>query len=441
MKKYLSGHFWEFIACLVMSAVMVVFFSQGFYVPDRIADSIPLALLISAGVTLGCYVLGYNRKTMKLTFIILVVLIVVFLLLLRAGNVDIVDMEGSETSIFIYVFAAVLLPIAVYLLSRTKVGMIIAVGLGAALCGTIDYLAYETKVWWIVLFILAALVLLALRIYRFHARQSSTYHPKFKNLFLSALIVAALGTGVAGGVYGAIIRPLDPPTIDIELVIKVLTYDMLDRIGIAQYYTIPDELLQAYQQMQQIESSNKVEIEKQAEEDDAEDPEDEEEQGEKTGFAGAVSSFFEAITYWLNPVTIAISIIILVAIVVFLIVFLKRIIWKIRLQQLMKLSPRDRTIRLCRYYMERFRRMGFPRMRHYTEQEYAHALSDTLDPYLEGSGLTLDSMMQIYCASRYGAFDPSKDEESRLIGLNTVYKKNFRKIRGVFMFIVKYFRL
>lgn len=453
MKEYLKGHIWEWLLCVLMSAALLTTFAQGFYIPDRVADSFPLAVLVSAVILFLLFLTGCNRAGIILFPVCLVAAAVCGFLWMRVNSIDIVDQAGSETSVYIYCFAAIIIPVLTYLLSRGRIGVCVLFVLGACLFGVIDYLDYDIAVWCCACFVCCGPALFALRLYRARALKGSTYSPEFAKLFRTAILAGLVSLLLATGVYAAIIRPLSPPTASIHLVTKYMRWEILQKTGIADSYTIPDELLAANYAKQMTTSSqqNEQEQDENGEESDASGEEEntdnqnetngtESSLGDETGGGGGEEKEYSAVSLLQSILKRLPYIIILICIVVAAVPLLKNYLWKRKIQQAKAMPAKERAIMLCRYYLVRFRRLGFGRSPWQTEREYAQSLGNTLGNYMEGT-ISLTELMEIYIKTRYGGQEPTGEEDTGLIEFYPIFRRNYRKKKGTVNYLLKYFKL
>lgn len=453
MKDYLKGHVWEWLLCVLMSAALLTTFAQGFYIPDRVADSFPLAAVVSAVILFLLFLAGYNRIGMILFPICLVAAAVLGFLLMRANSIDIVDQEGSGTSVYIYCFAAIIIPVITYLLSRGRIGICVLFVLGACLFGVIDYLDYDMAVWCCACFVCCAPALFALRLYRAKSRKGSAFSPEFSKLFRTAILAGVVSLLLASGVYAAIIRPLSPPTASIHLVTKYMRWEILQKTGIADSYVIPDELLAANYAKQTTTSSRQKEQEQEENGEESEASGEDENTDNQTEKDGTESSLgaesgggsgeekkYSAVSFLHSVMKKIPWIIILICIAAVAIPLLKNYLWRKKIKQAKALPAKERAILLCRYYLVRFRRLGFGRSPWQTEREYAQSLGNTLGNYMEGT-ISLAELMEIYIRARYGGQEPTGEEDTRLMEFYPVFRRNYRKKKGTVNYLLKYFKL
>lgn len=452
MKKYLTGHIWEWLLCTLMSATMLITFSQGFYIPNKVADSFPLALIVSAVVLFLLLLTGYNRVGMILFPICLVLLGICFFFWLRINEIDIVDKEGSATAIYIYCFAAIIFPLITYLLARGRVGICALFLIGICLFGVIDYLNYDMKVWCCAVFVCCGPALFALRMYRIKSLQGSAFAPEFFKLFRTAVLVGVFALALAFAVYGGIIRPLSPPTATVNLVTKYMRWEILEKTGITDSYTVPDELLSARNkdsttssQKQKEEEENEEGREKQnGQEDDSDNQKDTDgiksSLGDETGGGDGQEVYYRMIRLTEILLDKLPLIIILLCIVIVCIPLLKCYLWKKKIKQAWALTATERAIWMGKYYLTKFRRLGYKRLPWQTEREYVQNMGTTLGNYTEGT-LSLSELMEIYIRARYGGEEPTREEDQKLMEFYPVFRNNYRRKKGNINYLLKYFKI
>lgn len=436
MRRFLSYHSWEALLCLAASVSLVLNFSQGFYIPSSVANSVPLALLVCGLTLLYAYLGSYNRATMVCFTLGFVVIAGGFFLYLRSAGADIIDQEGSATAVFIYYIAAPLITLAAFLLSRSRLGTVVLFLAGSCLHGLIAFLDYAVKPWCAALFAAAAVALFLLRHYRITALRSDTVSPNFGRYFGMATGVGMAGMLLALVCWGLIIRPLQPPTLDLELLTKYMRYEVLEMVGIAQQYPVLDETQEADGTDQTLQGNDP---------DPQEDAPPERETPDYTQSTpdlphptdtedlGAVT-YGQDITSWLAA--LAVLLVLLTA----SIPFFRRFCRKRRLDRLTRGEPREQVIGLYRFYLKKFGRIGCPRAPSQTEWEYAARYGEQLAPYLKG-GPSLEEMTALYMDARYGGLPVSEADCRSLAGLYPVFLRNYRELTGRIRYLTKYFVL
>ena len=437
MKRFWSYHGWEALLCLIASVTLVLSFSQGFYIPESVAGSVPLAVLVCGAALLYAYLGSYNRVTMAGFTLGFFAIAAVFFLRLRSAGIDIVDQEGSATAVYIYYIAAPLIALLAFLLSRSRLGTAALFLAGGCLHALNAFLGYAVRPWCAALFAAAVTALFLLRQYRVSALRSHTVDPDFRQYFRLAVAVSGAGMLLAAAVWGLVIRPLQPPTVDLELLTKYMSYDILEMVGIARQYPVPDGF-QTENGGEQTVQGNEQELQEDAPPEPVELPG--ETLPEDSLFNNSETETLDAVTYNRN-VTRRLAALVLLAVLALAVVPLLRRYWRRRrLERLTRGTPQEQAVALYRFYLREFAHIGCPRAPAQTEWEYAARYGEQLAPYLEG-GPTLAEMTAVYMDARYGGLPASEGDCRRLAGLYPVFLRNYRELAGRIRYLTKYFVL
>lgn len=448
MRQYWKGSIWELLLCTVMSGAMLLTFSQGFYIPDEVADSVPMAFGVSFAVLFVCYLLGYNYKTrIVLVFAALAAAAGLFALM-RSRGIDIVDEPASDTAVYIYYFAALIIPFMAYLLAQGRIGVCVLFVLGIVLIGMIDYLNYEARAWCCVVFVLAGLALFCIRQYKASAKKGTAYSPQFGKFTGSALCVGVVSLLLAGGVFLAVVRPLQPPTAQLEFITRFLNWDVLERLGATDNYLVLNEMLKAENDNLGDMQTDKQKQQEDSEGEDADGTEnldvnegksEEEAYGEKNGAEMGPAVMFERISYSIGLARILKTVFLIVAVVIVCVVWLMAYLRKRFWKKVEAMDACGRAVFLGRYYIRRFGRLGCKKAPCLTEREYAASQGPRVDLYTDGT-LSLRELMDIYSGARYGGCAPPPEQDAQMIAFYPAFKKNYRKQRGVFRYMVNFFK-
>lgn len=437
MRRFWSYHGWEAILCLAASVTLVLNFSQGFYIPDAVADSVPLALLV-CGVTLLLAYLGSSGRGAMVCFAVgFVGLAAGFFLWLRRAGIDIVDQEGSGTAVYIYCIAAPLIALLVFLLSRSRLGTAALFWMGGCLHGLIAFLGYAVKPWCAALFAAAVVALFLMRQYRRTALGSSTVRPDFARYFALVAGVGLSGMLLALACWGLLIRPLQPPTLDLALLTKYMSYDVLEMVGIAQQYPIPDQLLNQAGDDQTL-PAGQEEQQEEGPPEPVDAPLDRSVEDSTSPVSGTEQ--LDAVTYDRSAASWLVPLLVLAALLLASVPFLRRRLRQRRLRRLTSGDPREQVIGLYRFYLSRFARLGCPRAPAQTELEYAARYGEQLAPYLEG-GPSLDEMTACYMDARYGGLPVPEERCQALAQFYPAFLRNYRALAGNVRYLTKYFVL
>lgn len=437
--NYWKYYGWEALLALLMSFTAIITFAQGFYIPDSAADNILLALVFSVGVLLYCFSGNYNKRTMIVFSVLFVVIIAVLFLALHAGGKDIVDTKDSATSIYIYYIAALIIPTVVFLLSRTRLGLAVLFLAGIYLYALNAFLKFETKPWCLIIFIHAAIVMYLMRQYRIMILKNNTSEPAFGQFAGSTAGTVVLAIMLGTLLFFGLIRPLAPPVMDLKLIAKYLSYQILEMIGVTEQYQQPDQNSESnLNNDQQQETSEKEETDEKSNEETQAEEGDELERPD-TG-ANEDKEALRSVSWEHSRLLLAILITLAVVAAIVSAFLLK--LWN-RKKQMARLQlgdSRQQVIDTYRFCLEKFAKIGFPRPAQYTELEYADSCYDRLAPYLKGS-VDLDEMTDLFIDARYEGRDIPEEEAERFAGIYPAFLRNYRHLHGNFRYLLRFFTL
>ncbi len=401
MRAYWRYHIWELLLLLLAAFPMALTFAQGFYIPDGTADSVPLAVLV-CGVTLGyCCLGGWRWSARAASAVGLVLIAAAFFLWMRGQGISVEDYEGSPTAVYLYWIGVPVLSVAAFLLSRTRLGMGALFLLGSCLYAVNDFLGFEVRVWWLMVFLAAVPALYLLRSCRLQRADSGAVQMAYGRFAAHSAATAVLALVLACATFFAIVRPLDPPTADVKLLTRYLSYDVLERVGIARQYPIPEDLLPEEPEQSPVPSQQPEE-----------DPRETQTPATVTpppdnGNSGLDDrEELSSVSYDPKATPYLLAGLVCLALVLAAVPCLRR--WRRRqvMARLRRGDGREQMIALYRFYLKRFQRLGFPRRPSQTAEEYASAHGAQLGAYTEG-GMGLKELTEHYVAARYGRAQPA----------------------------------
>lgn len=438
MKQYWKNYFWEYLMCVAASSMLLLNTAQGFYIPDHLADNILLAAASCAVLMLFFYMGGCNKAGMTLVPLFAAVLAAVLFLLLRTRGVDIVDEEGSETSFYIYWFAFAVVCAVVYLCSRFRLGIVILLALGTCLNAALQFLEYHVFSWAAMIFSGSCMVLFLLRQYRVQALQSSTADPNFRRFFQTGFVLVLSAAILSCGVFFAVIRPLNPPTIELKFLEKYLAFNIIEHTGISDSYRIPDEELYTDKTNNAADETEKTE-EGDTPVDQAADTlyegDDVKEVNEPAG-----QEELSAVRYTLTPALWKILWCALFLLVFVLPPALRIWLRKRRLKMIEALEPTEQIREWYRFYLRKFRHVGWEKRPGETPLEYAERCGDGLERYLSGT-CGLDRLTAVFMEARYGNCISSDKACEECGEIYALFLNNCKKQMGKMRYLLKFYVL
>lgn len=440
MKQYWKNYVWEYLMCVSAASMLLLNTAQGFYIPDQLAGNILLAVAVCAALMLLFFLGGYNKVSIVLVPAVTGVLAVLSFLFLRSRGVDIVDEEGSETAFYIYWFAFAIVCIAVYLCSRFRFGIVVLLLAGCCVSGILQFLEYQVFTWAGMIFAGSCIVLFLLRQYRAQALNSSTAAPNFRRFFQSGFFMVLVAAVLGCGVFFAVIRPLNPPTVELKFLERYLAFNILERTGISDYYQIQSEDQYTHQQDDSTDNTEDIDEGEtpisQDENTDLEDNKTEPDDAQQP--PGQVE--LSTISYTVTPVWRVILWCVLVLFVFILPPVLRIQLRKYRMKKLKEMEPIAQIQELYRFYLKKFRYVGWKKRSSETPMEFAARSGDALERYLSGA-CGIDRLTDLFMEARYGGGIPTETACAECREVYSLFLKNCKKQMGTFRYLLKFYVL
>ncbi len=441
IRQYLKYYSWEALLALILSTAAILTFAQGFYIPDNIADNVFLALAVSAAVLVFCFAGNYNRRTMILFTVIYLAVLLIILLALRSKGTAIVDEEGSESAVYIYYISGLIIPALVFLLSRFRGGIAVLFLAGTYMYALMDFLKFETRVFLLFVYIIGSIVLFLLRQYRIMTMKNSTLDPEFGKFSGTTTATSVLALGLALLLFVGIVRPLDPPAADMKLLTRLMNYDVLEMLGIAQKYQLPDEWNQSDTENEEQQNTNQQEQNNEPSQDETEAA-----QGQDLTMADAGASAPEdedsatGIAYRDHLIRILIALLVLAILAVASLPFVKKRMRKRKMESLRSGPGRQQVINMYGWYLKLLSRLGFKRLAEATEREFAELNEEKVSVYFPAD-MDLKTLTELFLRARYGQEEISAAECDACASVYPTLLRRYRELNGNFKYLLKYFML
>lgn len=440
MKQYWKNYVWEYLVCVAAASMLLLNTAQGFYIPDRLADSVVVAVAACAVLMLLFFLGGYNKVSLVLTPVLAGALVVVCVLLLRSAGVDIVDEEGSETAFYIYWFAFAVICIAVYVCSRFRLGVAVLFLVGCCVSGILQFLEYQVFAWAGMIFAGSCIVLFLLRQYRAQAMSSSTSAPDFRRFFRSGVLMVLVSVLLSCGVFFAVVRPLSPPTVELKFLERYLAFQIIERTGISDSYQIEDEEEYTDEKDETIDNTEETEegdtpIGQDEEPEDEREKRDDEEARQPPG-----QTELSAVSYTATPVLWIILWCALVLLVLILPPALRIRLRKRRMKAFQAMEPGRQIRELYGFYLKKFRHVGWKKRSGETPLEFARRSGEGLERYLTGA-CGIGPLTEAFMEARYGGGVPADAVCAECREIYGFFLKNCKKQMGTVRYLLKFYVL
>ncbi len=437
MRQYLRYGYWDWIMCTLISIGLSMNILSGFIIDD-LDQRVPMLIVVSAAITFVCLLAAFNRASSIAGILVGIALAIVLLVFSWRSSMFSND-EGNETLIFYIV--SVLMALAVFLICRRRAGIIVLFIAGNIVCAGASFLEFPCRLWAYLLFLAATAAIFFYRTYVCSVLQSRSGKVRFKGFMLQNVCMVLVALVLTCGIYYGIVRPLDPPTDDLTLIQRMMSFELLETLGVSQTRTVLDENRYSTQEPDDQRTTREREESRQEEIEAAQNlPEDTEEQdmGSEIDTAPETTTPAQAITYALKHYW-WVLVIIIAAIIVFLIL-LRRYLRKRWLATIDGLSREDGVYNLYRFFLFGIARSGYKRAPNLTLEEFWELRKNQLSKF-DTDGVDFGQLTETYRKVYFGRQPVSEAEYADYLKYYSGFHQHVRKEGGFWRYLILYFRL
>lgn len=442
MKEYLKSCIWEWILGILVSWGLCQIFFHGFYIAESWQGNYLCSLLVMALLTAGCLTGAYDKRSVKIAVPSGIAVLILALVLVQQISQSQNAFRDQEENAGVYFLILILTSLAVFFLSRTRIGSgILFVG-GSFFASTIQFLYETSEIGWLILFLCSAGAMYLYKTYQKNVRENSTVKADFRRAFLTATVACIVILLLSSGIFFGIVKPLDPPTRDLKLITKYMSLEVLEKTGVADTHILNDTDEKTDNVNEEENDSKKKgdkENQTEGEKSKQEDQEQKDKKENPTKLDDMLNQFFYAIKYIAAKITpmLLIPFLILLILAVILTKILLRKRW---LKKVMEKERRNQIIEFYEFYIKRFQKMKVRKAPEETPYEFAERSA----PYLRefhAENTSFADLTDIFVKARYSEADVEEDDYQRYLMFYQGFYKNCREYLGTFKYILKFFTL
>ncbi|MCD8110719.1 MAG: hypothetical protein LUE14_11590 [Clostridiales bacterium] len=446
IRRYVIHAIPEFILSLVAAVALCVNVLQSFKLTDEMYTSYGMFIAVTAVVLAALFLVNYSSRTKMIGIPVLIVIAALLIVVCYRVGYSVIETDVTEDNWGVCYLVVIVIAVLAFIAGRTRLGSGIFAVVGAIAHAWICVCLYDFSVWALVIFLLAASVLYLYSRYRHQIIHADARSHAFLPLMGTSVVAVVLAITLTAGVWFGIISPMQPPVLDVKLITRVVSVDVLERIGISKkkvlidrneytaevedYETESDELNDEMQEDEEIEGDVDT-----APEEDASLTEDLATQQDQSISVNRIAQIF------LQDYPILLIILICAAALVVVLAirrFRRRhIIW---LEKLQKQEDRETQIRLL-YYLFRKKMQ----ILHISGKKYDSPVcfakrveSDTM--LLDEGGPSWMDLSEIFSRLAYGGISPTQEEYDQYLVYYGRFWKVCRKLCG-FKYLWKQFWL
>lgn len=406
MRAYLKSRVGDLILSLCLTVSLVYTIASGF-VLEPVWSGRPYTIVLLSLIVLFVLFLAAYRRILTLICIGVGCGGAVLTVLYMQASHPLA--EEAANSVFLYLLITVLTAVLVFLLGRSRAGIIVLFLTGNLIGAGAHFLQFPAPLWSFLLFTFAAFALFFHRVYLAGLKRAALgrVRPGRHLVQGTALCLAALG--LAGGLYAGVIRPLNPPTQELKLITLLKSMDTLKVLGVSTVKTVLDPEQTSFQPPEQTQHSNE----------EGEEPEDvpeetplstppEESLPAPEEITGNTKEELSAVSYdrkeW-NPLWLLLLIPLAIAGACVLRLVLRRR-WQAKVQAL----PReDGVVNYYQFFTKRLGRIGLARPEGHTLRKFAEDTAHQLESFAVGEA-TFAALTEIYEGVLYGCRSVTREE-------------------------------
>lgn len=439
MTHFLKYRVWDLILCVCISTGLVFHIYSGFLLEDAFSSNVWKVVGVLAVESVALILFSYNRLTTGIGIGVGIILLALFLAYARSNDVFI---DETGNSLCIALSVTVLTGLLVYLASRSRPGLIALFLAGNIVMAGSAFLQFPVKVWGFLLFNPALCILFWYRNYVKTLRKVQSGKVRMPGFLLQTCVICMVAFVLAGGIYGGIVRPLNPPTRDLKLITRLKQMEILKVTGVynvIEYFdpemasgNVPDGDMNGQEDTEEQKNENPENESSQNQKPDI--PQEEEETPDRPQTQVA-----QEVWYDLHEINIPWLIIIIAALIAatFLTRYYLKKRWECRVKAL---QPESRIVNYYMYFYSRLSRTGYKKPKTHTFYEYARDMEHPLETFADGKADFM-YLTDIYIRTFYGRNPVTAEEVQLFEQFYGRFHKALRKEIGIFKYFINIFRI
>lgn len=438
MRNYWKYKIWDVILCIVISLGLTINLLSGFRIDDVAQKWLPYLIVGICLTSMVCALFAFNKKTAVAGILAGIALFLVMIVLSRTQKWF---AHEEQSTVQILVVVMVIVSVLVFLAGRSRVGRIIMLLLGNLLQAGAAFLQFPVTLWGYLLFLIGCGILIFYHTYLGGLRNAQSGRISLGRFMLQNICICLVALGLTGGIYAGVVKPLNPPTDELKLIQKLMSFEVLEKIGVSTTVTLPnpdlqsdqtdpDDTLATDQRDEQNENGMGADTDQMDEQEQDKGMVDNTQSEDASKNAMAIT--YEEKSHWYLYVIVA-------GAAVILFFLSKRWYRKHWLQRLEQLTCRERTEKMYAYFLKGFGSAGYKKAEHLTLDEYIGQNQDIWKQF-ETDGVSVMDLNRIYQKAYYGQMDISEQEYEMFRKFYQGFSKHMCEVMGKGRYVLYYLR-
>lgn len=429
MKQYVRLHAWDFILTICIAIGMHLNTFSAFMIRESYMTNYALVAIVTTLVMAVMYVIGYNKQTSLIGGAAIGVALIVWVIILRArGYLDDLSAEGTDETIPAFWTIVLFGTALIYVLTRSRKVLFFAAPIGLLFCAAFKFLEYPVSVSGLFLLVAAVILELLYLVYKDSLLTASYGNYNIRHFLMQSIAVLLVVMMLSTGVFYGVVKPIDPPTRDLKLITKLMSFDIMELLGVA-----------STQELREPDDEDKDDKDDQKEQEEEEEKEEEEKEDEQNRESQEDISA-NTITYDERDYTVywVTALILLLMALPFIVKYTLR---ARRRRRLNGLDPNNQAAFVYDFFLKRFKKLGFGKPESATILEYAEQQEDFLLNFRSKEGTTFEELSEIYNRHLYSGADVTPAEISKFMSVYNSFYKNAKEFLGNWKYIRKFWIL
>ena len=430
MRQYVRLHAWDFILTVLIAIGMHLNTFSAFMIRESYMTNYLLVAAVTTVVMAVMFVIGYNKRNAIIGGAGWAVFLIGWIIYLRAN--DLINLEdGADETIPAFWSIVIFGSALIYLLTRNRKILFGAAPIGLLFCAAFKFLEYPVSVPGLFILIIAVILEILYLVYKDSLLTADYGNYTIRHFLEQSIAIVAVVVMLSSGVFYGIVKPLDPPTRDLKLITKLMSFDILELLGVASTQEVKDPN-QGEEDQDEEEPPEEKEEEKDDEENEQNEEENKQESDEKISAQTMSYNEKDYTVYWVT------ALIILLLAAPFVIKYVLR---SRRRRRLNGLDASNQAAFVYDFFLDRLKKLGVGKADSQTILEYAEQQEGVLENFTAEDGTTFEEMTELYNYHLYSKLPIKPEDANKFVAMYDSFYKNAKAFVGTWRYIRKFWVL
>ena len=421
MRQYVRLHAWDFILTVLIAIGMHLNTFSAFMIRESYMTNYLLVAVVTTLVMAVMFVIGYNKRNTIIGGAGWAVFLIGWIIYLRAN--DLINLkEGADETIPAFWSIVIFGSALIYLLTRSR----------KILFGAFKFLEYPVSVPGLFILIIAIILEILYLVYKDSLLTADYGNYTIRHFLEQSIAIVTVVVMLASGVFYGIVKPLDPPTRDLKLITKLMSFDILELLGVASTQEVKDPNQGDEDQDEEKPPEEKEEEQKKDEENQQNESDDPKESDEKIN---AKTISYEKKNYTIIIVT---ALIVLLLALPFVIKYALR---KRRRRRLNGLDASNQAAFVYDFFLDRLNKLGVGKADSLTILEFVEQQEAVLENFTAEDGTTFEEITELYNYHLYSKTPVKPEDAKKFRAIYDSFYKNAKSFAGTWKYIRKFWAL